>query len=107
MHYREIRDSSTCCYLITKTWAEHLVKKHIDKDKFLFKGINRDRAVADGLVYNNAVCLAFPLFVASSDLGSSINESHVDTIHKKSRDEVLNFWKTNPISLYRKLNDNG
>lgn len=106
LHYREIRDSSTCCYLITRSWAESLMKKHMDRDKFLFKGISRNRAVADGLVYSEAVCLAFPLFVASNKLGSSINESHVDTIHKKSRDEVLDFWKTKPKGLYRELSKN-
>jgi hypothetical protein len=60
-------------------------------------------AVADYLIYHKSICLAFPLFTYSLDFTSSIDQSHVDTFHKKSRDQVLSFWKTKPKTLYRKL----
>ena len=103
LHYREIRDSSAACYVIKRSWAEKLVSKHIINDKFVFTGKDRSRLVADGLVYNGAICLSFPLFTYSIDFDSSINQEHINTFHTKSRNEVLDFWKTNPKTLYRRL----
>ena len=103
LHYREIRDSSAACYVIKRSWAEKLVSKHIVEGKFIFSGKDRSRLVADGLVYNGAICLSFPLFTYSIDFDSSINQEHINTFHTKSRNEVLDFWKTNPKTLYRKL----
>jgi GR25 family glycosyltransferase involved in LPS biosynthesis len=105
LHYREVRDSSTACYLIKRSWAERLVNTYIQNDKVVFKTMLGPTAVADYLIYHEAICLAFPLFTYSLDFGSSINEEHVDTIHKKSRQEVLDFWKTKPKTLYRRLNN--
>jgi GR25 family glycosyltransferase involved in LPS biosynthesis len=105
LHYREVRDSSTACYLIKRSWAEKLVNTYIQNDKIVFKTMIGPAAVADYLIYHKAICLAFPLFTYSLDLGSSINEEHVDTIHKKSRQEVLDFWKTKPKTLYRRLSN--
>jgi GR25 family glycosyltransferase involved in LPS biosynthesis len=104
LHYREIRDFSAACYVIKRSWAKTLISKHIVDDKFIFNGKDLSRLVADGLVYNGAICLSFPLFTYSVNFKSSINEEHVHTIHTKSRNETLKFWKTNPKTLYRKLN---
>jgi hypothetical protein len=103
LHYREIRDSSAACYVIKRSWAEKLVSKHIVEGKFIFSGKDRSRLVADGLIYNGAICLSFPLFTYSIDFDSSINQEHINTFHTKSRNEVLDFWKTNPKTLYRKV----
>ena len=106
LHYREFRDSSTACYLIKRSWAEKLVSRYKINNKFIFNKQHKARMVADGLIYHDAICLSFPLFTYSLELGSSINESHIDTIHKKSRNQVLDFWKTKPKDLYRKIEDN-
>lgn len=103
IHYREFRDSSAACYLIKRSRAEQLVSKHIKDNKYIIFSQDRTRIVPEGVVYSNASCLSFPLFTYSIDLGSSINPNHVETIHKKSRDQVLDFWKTNPKTLYRRL----
>jgi GR25 family glycosyltransferase involved in LPS biosynthesis len=104
LHYREIRDSASVCYLIKRAWAEKLINKHFVDNKFVFNGRNRVRLVADGLIYNEAICLSFPLFTYSINFDSSINEEHVNTFHIKSRNETLEFWETNPKTLYRRLN---
>jgi hypothetical protein len=103
LHYREIRDSCAGCYIIKRSWAEKLISKHVADNKFIFAGKDRSRLVADGLVYNGAICLSFPLFTYSTDFESSINKEHVNTIHLKSRNETLEFWKTHPKTLYRQL----
>ena len=103
LHYRENRDSCAAAYLIKRDWAEKLISKHIVENKFIFSGKDRSRLVADGLVYNGGVCLSFPLLTYSLDFDSSINKEHVDTLHIKSHNEVLDFWKTKPKDLVRKL----
>jgi GR25 family glycosyltransferase involved in LPS biosynthesis len=105
LHYREIRDSATVCYLIKRSWAEKLILKHVVNNKFIFSGKDRSRLVADGLIYNGAICLSFPLFTYSVEFDSSINKEHVNTLHLKSRNEVLEFWNTSPKTLYRRLNN--
>jgi len=102
LHYREIRDSSTACYLIKRSWAEKLLNTYTKNDKVVFNKMPSP-PVADYLIYHTGICLAFPLFTYSLDFGSSINEEHVDTIHKKSRQEVLDFWETKPKTLHRKI----
>ena len=104
IHYREGRDWSTGCYLIKRAWAEKLVAKHIVQDKFVFSELNRIRLVSEGVVYTGAICLSFPLFVSSLILGPNINEAGIDTMHRKSHDEVIEFWKTSPKQLKRKIN---
>ena len=104
LHYKEFRDTSAACYLIKRPCAEKLVSNHIVNDKFVFNNKDRARLVADGLIYNGAICLSFPLFTYSIELDSSINKEHINTIHKKSRNQILDFWKTKPKDLYRKLN---
>lgn len=107
LHYREIRDRSAACYLIKRDWAEKIIGKHIVDDKFIFNNKDRARLSADGLVYNGAICLSFPLFVSSIDFDSSINDKNINKFYEKSRNEILNFWKLKPKGLYRKLNNNG
>jgi hypothetical protein len=103
IHYREIRDHSAACYLIKRSWAERLVSKHIKDDKYIISGSDRTRLVPDGIIYHNAICLSFPLFTYSISLGSSLNPDHIETMHTKSRNEVLDFWKTQPKELYKRL----
>jgi GR25 family glycosyltransferase involved in LPS biosynthesis len=103
LHYRESRDYSASCYLIKREWAQVLINTYIYQDKVNFKKMIGPAAVTDYLIYHKSICLAFPLFTYSLDFTSSIDQSHVDTFHKKSRDQVLSFWKTKPKTLYRKL----
>jgi hypothetical protein len=104
LHYRENRDSCATSYLIKRDWAKKLISKHIVNNKFIFDGKDRSRLVADGLVYSGAICLSFPLLTYSLAFDSSINQEHVNTLHEKSHNEVLDFWKTKPKTLYRRLN---
>ena len=103
IHYREARDSSTGCYLIKRSWAETLMKKYFRDGKIIFPDTTRPRTVSEGVIYTTALCLSFPLFVNSISLGPNVNEANIDTMHTKSRKEVLEFWKTKPKSLTRKL----
>jgi hypothetical protein len=103
LHYREWRDSSAVCYLIKRSWAKKIISKHIVNEKFIFNGNNFSILLADGLIYHEAICLSFPLFTYSLEFDSSIHQDHVETIHHRSRNEVLDFWKTNPKTLYRQL----
>ncbi|CAB4337428.1 unannotated protein [freshwater metagenome] len=103
IHYREARDWSVGCYLIKRSWAETLMKKYFKNGKIIFPDTTRVRTVPEGVIYSGALCLSFPLFVNSISLGPNINEDKIETMHKKSRDEVLEFWKTKPKSLTRKL----
>jgi hypothetical protein len=103
IHYREARDSSFGCYLIKRPWAENLIEKYFRDEKILFSDVSRQRTVLDGVIFTGAICLSFPLFVNSILLGPNINEDKIENLHKKSREEVLAFWKTKPKSLQRKL----
>lgn len=106
LHYREFLDCSTLCYLIKRSWAEKLVKRHFINNKIFFHKITPTKIVADGVLYDEAICLSFPLFTTYLKFNSSIHEDHVDKFHRKSRDEVMEFWKTKPVELKRRLNNN-
>lgn len=103
LHYKEIRDHSTVCYLIKRSWAESLISKHLINDKFVFYSKDRERLVADRLIYNQAICLSFPLFTFSTKFNSSIHQEHIGIWHIQAKNETLDFWKTKPTTLYRRL----
>jgi GR25 family glycosyltransferase involved in LPS biosynthesis len=105
IHYREIFDSGAVCYLIKRPWAKKLISKHMLNNKFIFNDKDRSRLVADGLIYDGAICLSLPLFTHSVNFNSSVNEQHVNTLHIKSRNQILKFWETKPKGLYRRLSD--
>jgi len=103
IHYREARDWSSGCYLIKRPWAENLIEKFFRDEKILFSDVSRQRTVPEGVIFTGAICLSFPLFVNSILLGPNVNEDKIENLHRKSREEVLAFWKTKPKSLQRKL----
>lgn len=94
LHLREVLDWSAAAYLIKRSYAERLIKKHKKNDMYVFSK-NRYLAVSEGLLFGRALCYSIPLFTYSLDLGSSLNESHVDTVHKQSKRQTLDYWQKN------------
>lgn len=105
LHLREVFDSSTGCYLITRERANHIVDSIFENDKIKLPE-TRNYAVADTLLYNMARCYAFPLFTYILDTSDIAEERKSDTesVHEKSKNEVLEFWKTKPKHIYKKIN---
>jgi hypothetical protein len=103
IHFREARDWSGACYLITRPWAEKLMEKYFKDGKIHFPVVDREKIVPEGLVFGGAICLSFPLFVANENLGESINKAKAATMHQRSWDQAMEFWKTRPTTLTRKI----
>lgn len=90
-HERDLRDFSTAAYLIKRAYAEKLIKIYYDGVQYNI-GTNKI-GVADSFLYNTDKVYCFPMFTYSIDLGSSINETHVNTVHKYSKEKTLSYWK--------------
>ena len=103
IHFREARDWSASCYLVTRSWGEKLMTKYFKDGKIHFPSISREKIVPEGLVYGEAICLSFPLFISKESLGESISKVNAATVHQKSWDQAMEFWKTRPTTLTRKL----
>lgn len=106
LHLREFFDSCANCYLITRQRAEELIKSRFVDDKIIFSE-DRNYAVPEG-IYTMAMCYSFPLFtyiIDESDL-SKDRQINAEPIHIKSRNEVINFWKTKPKNIYKRLGNN-
>jgi GR25 family glycosyltransferase involved in LPS biosynthesis len=105
LHLREAQDSSALCYLITRERAAEIIKNHIKDEKILIPS-SRVYSVADTLVYTMAMCYSFPLFVDNQSTKSDISDDrdiNTEFVHKKSKEEILEFWKTKPKNIYKKL----
>jgi hypothetical protein len=96
LHLREFLDWSTSVYLIKRPYAEKLIKKHKLEDKYVLSNL-KNFAVAEGVFFSKALCYSIPLFTYSVDLGSYLNEDHVGTFHKNSKDQVMEYWKNNSM----------
>jgi hypothetical protein len=94
LHLREFSDWSASAYLIKRSFAERLIKRHLVDEKY-FLGTSRVKALSEGIVYTQGVCYSIPLFTYSTDLGSNLNPSHVKTMHLNSKNQVLEYWKSN------------
>lgn len=94
LHLREYLDWSASAYLIKRSFAEKLVKKHLVDEKYIL-GSNRLKSLSEGLLYTDGLCYSIPLFTYSTDLGSNLNPEHVNTIHLRSKNQVLKYWKNN------------
>lgn len=92
LHLREFLDWSASVYLIKRGYAEKLIQKHKVKDKYMLN-IPRHLSVSEGMLFGRALCYSIPLFTYSLDLGSSLNESHIETVHKRSKNETMAYWK--------------
>lgn len=94
IHNRFVNDFSTACYVITRHHAEKLIKYHIRGQKYKLDNGVKPRAVADDLIYNSGCTFATPVLLYKTELGSTIHQDHVDTIHKASYNGIMNFWET-------------
>jgi hypothetical protein len=94
LHLREYLDWSASAYLIKRSFAEKIINRHLVDGKYVL-GINRLKSLSEGLLYTNGVCYSIPLFTYSTDLGSNLNPEHVNTIHLRSKNQVLEYWKNN------------
>jgi GR25 family glycosyltransferase involved in LPS biosynthesis len=97
LHLREYLDWSAAVYLIKRRYAQRLIKKHKIDDKYTFSQPIRYKCLSEGAIFSNALCYSIPLFTYSLDHGSSLNESHIETIHKNSKNQVLSFWHKNSM----------
>jgi glycosyl transferase family 25 len=96
LHIREAGDWSAACYIITRKWAESLIKKHWDGKKYrLYKG---NMSVADALIYEKAKSYSIPLFTNTLEFDSSINQSNMTGSHLSSRNQILEYWKVRDAS---------
>jgi glycosyl transferase family 25 len=92
LHLREILDWSASVYLIKRDYAKKLIARHKVGDKYILN-VPRHLSVSEGMLFGNALCYSIPLFTYSLNLGSSLNESHIDTVHKRSKEETMRYWQ--------------
>ena len=94
LHLREFLDWSAAVYLIKRQYAEKLIKKHKVENKYTLNKI-RHLSVSEGMLFGRSLCYSIPLFTYSIDLGSSLNESHVQTVHRTSKAQTMKYWQNN------------
>jgi GR25 family glycosyltransferase involved in LPS biosynthesis len=96
LHLREFLDWCAAVYLIKRQYAEKLVKKYVVNDKYTFNK-NVFYSVPEGIVYTGATCYSIPLFTYTTQFESSLDQSHVNTIHASSRNQTLSYWQNNSM----------
>lgn len=96
LHLREHLDWCAAVYLIKRPFAKKLVEKYKVGEKYTFS-TNRVYSVPEGIVYTDSICYSIPLFTYTTQFESSLNQSHVNTMHKKSRNQTLQYWQDNSM----------
>jgi hypothetical protein len=99
IHHHQANEFSTACFVITRHYAEKLLKLHCKEDKFRLDQDIRPRAVADDVLYNSGVTYTVPLFLYKLELGSTIHPEHVDTFHRNSYNGLSSFWQNKGADL--------
>ncbi len=96
LHLREILDWCAAVYLIKRPFAEQLVNKYTKDGKYTFSP-DRMKSVPEGIVYTGSLCYSIPLFTYTTQFESSLNQSHVNTIHTSCRNQTLSYWNNNSM----------
>lgn len=96
LHLREHLDWCAAVYLIKRSFAEKLVHKYKVDGKYTFSR-NRFLSVPEGVVYTGSICYSIPLFTYTTQFDSSLNQSHVATVHTTSRNQTLRYWSNNDM----------
>jgi len=96
IHARFINDFSAACYLITRHYAEKVLKYH-DKgnDRWRLDNGVRPRAVSEDLILDGGKGYAVPIFSYRLDLGSNIHPEHIGIFHEKSCTALADYWRQN------------
>ena len=106
LHKRYVNDFSTGAYLITRHHAEKLLRFHTIGDNYKLDNGVKPKSVADELIYNSGITYSIPLWSYKIALGSSIHQKHVDLLHKKNLNALLELWQVNGARLdIRKMMD--
>jgi GR25 family glycosyltransferase involved in LPS biosynthesis len=97
LHLREFLDWSAAVYLIKRPYAKKLIAKHKIDDKYTFVQESRYKCLSEGVLFGSSLSYSIPLFTYSLDHGSSLNEDHINTIHKNSKNQTLSYWQQNSM----------
>lgn len=105
IHLREANDWSAGVYLIKRSHAKKLIETHYANEKF---NLYLDRkSVADCLIYYTAKTYSAPLFVTNQNLDSSINQDHISQSHKRSYNQITEFWRSMDLEIQEKTTSRG
>lgn len=96
LHLREFLDWSAAAYLIKREYAKKLVGKHKVDERYAFSP-NRFQSVSEGILFKSGVCYSIPLFTYNNDFESNIHQSHINTIHLNSKNQVMKYWQNNSM----------
>jgi hypothetical protein len=99
LHKRFVNDFSTACYVISRHFAEKIVRLHCRGEKYKLDNGVKPRPVADDLIYNSGNTFSIPLLLYKTDLGSSIHPEHVDAFHIGNYQAQLSFWQQNGANI--------
>lgn len=91
IHKRFEKDYSTVCYVITRHYAEKLMKMHIVDGKYKIDNGVLPRAVADELIYNAGKTYSIPIFIYTVDFGSTIHTWHMG-VQSRCRKAYFDWW---------------
>ncbi|MFA6916539.1 MAG: glycosyltransferase family 25 protein [Parachlamydiales bacterium] len=91
IHARFEKDYGTVCYVITRHYAEKLMKLHVHGDRYKLDYTVRPRAVSDELIYNAGKTYSIPVFLYNVDFGSSIHSWH-NGKHQLCREAYHKWW---------------
>jgi hypothetical protein len=97
LHLREFLDWSAAAYLIKRPYAKKLIEQYKIDNKYTFSQTNRYKCLSEGVLFGGSLCYSIPLFTYSLEHGSSLNEDHIDTIHKNSKNQILSYWQNNSM----------
>lgn len=94
LHKRvKYKEYSAGCYLITRSYAEKLIKKHFVDNLYKIVGA-RKNIVADELIYNTSFAYSVGLF-SYKNKESNINPDKINGAHQRSINLVMDYWKQN------------
>jgi GR25 family glycosyltransferase involved in LPS biosynthesis len=104
LHKRMRHDYSAGLYLLKREHAKNIINRMIYNGKYKVNN-HRENALADHSVIfgHSDKVYSCSLFTYNIDTVSDVNPSGA-SLHKKSRDMVLLFWKQNAPSLYDFVN---
>ena len=99
VHKRMTHDYSAGLYILKREHAKGILDRMIYKDKYMVND-HRSKVLADHTVIfgNTNKAYSCSLFTYDTDTDSDVNPGGA-SLHEKSRNRVILFWKQNTLSL--------
>jgi len=92
LHERMPSNWSSAAYIMTRAYAETLMRLHRIGSRYRFNRLHRQKTNTEDTLFGSGKTYTMPIFSYLSELGSLLHQHHIEEIHVPSERAFQRFW---------------